>query len=51
MSAGPDAPLDDGPDPSIFAALQEQLGLKLVSRKMTVEILIVDHIETTPTEN
>jgi uncharacterized protein (TIGR03435 family) len=51
MSAGPDAPLDDGPDPSIFAALQEQLGLKLVSRKTTVEILIVDHIETTPTEN
>jgi uncharacterized protein (TIGR03435 family) len=31
--------------PSIFSALQEQLGLKLESRKAPVEFLIIDHIE------
>jgi uncharacterized protein (TIGR03435 family) len=37
----------DGADdaPSIFAALQERLGLKLDSRKAPVDLLVVDHIE------
>jgi uncharacterized protein (TIGR03435 family) len=43
---GPDATAA-GPDdtPSIFTALQEQLGLKLESSRAQVEVLVVDHIE------
>jgi uncharacterized protein (TIGR03435 family) len=31
--------------------MQEQLGLKLESRKAQVEITVVDHAERTPGEN
>ncbi len=37
--------------PSVYTALQEQLGLKLESRKGPLDILIVDHAEKTPTVN
>lgn len=40
---------DNGP--TIFSAVQEQLGLKLESKKGPVDLLMVDHVEKTPTEN
>jgi hypothetical protein len=41
----------DAPAPNIFQAVQEQLGLKLESKKVTGDVLVVDHIEKSPTEN
>jgi len=37
--------------PSLFTALQETLGLRLQAQKTSVEILVVDRVDRSPTEN
>jgi Protein of unknown function (DUF3738) len=46
----PTAPDSDTPTP-IEVLLQEQLGLRLEKHKGSIEILIVDHVDKTPTDN
>jgi uncharacterized protein (TIGR03435 family) len=45
---GPPPPAGDGP--SLFTALQEELGLRLDSRRGAVDVLVIDRIER-PSEN
>jgi uncharacterized protein (TIGR03435 family) len=44
------APPPETDGPSIFTALQEQLGLKLVAQKQPVDVIVIDHMER-PTAN
>ena len=41
----------DSQYPSVFTAVQEQLGLKLEPQKVRVEMLVIDHLEKMPSEN
>ena len=44
-----------GDDPNgavtIFTAVNKQLGLKLEKQKRSLPVLVIDHIDETPTEN
>ena len=45
-----DAPATDNSAPSLFTAIQEQLGLKLESAKESAHVVVIDHIDL-PTPN
>jgi uncharacterized protein (TIGR03435 family) len=47
------APLDDQDRelPSIFSAVRDTLGLRLVSEKLKAPTLVIDHINRHPTDN
>jgi uncharacterized protein (TIGR03435 family) len=49
-SPGGAPPPPEQSGPSLFTALQEQLGLKLESQKAPVDILLIEHVEK-PSEN
>jgi uncharacterized protein (TIGR03435 family) len=49
--AGAAVPSEQPAGPSLFAALEEQLGLRLVSQRKSVEMFVIEHIEEVPTEN
>jgi uncharacterized protein (TIGR03435 family) len=40
-----DAPATDSDPPTLFTAIQEQLGLKLESAKEPVPVLVIDHVD------
>ena len=37
--------------PTLFAALEKQLGLRLVKRKVGLDVLVIDHVDRVPAEN
>jgi uncharacterized protein (TIGR03435 family) len=47
----PDANTGDATAPDLFAAVEQQLGLRLESKKESLPILVVDHVDRVPTEN
>jgi uncharacterized protein (TIGR03435 family) len=50
LKYAPENPADSSL-PSMFTALQEQLGLKLEPHKIPQRILVIDRVEKTPVEN
>lgn len=47
------APMDgaNSDAPSIYTAVEEQLGLRLEAQSLPVEAFVIDHIDRVPTEN
>ena len=44
-------PSTDQAPASLFTALREQLGLRLVARRMPVDVVVIDRVDSQPAEN
>jgi uncharacterized protein (TIGR03435 family) len=44
-------PADPTAGPSFIEALEQQLGLKLMNSMAPFDVLVVDHVDKTPTDN
>jgi uncharacterized protein (TIGR03435 family) len=44
-------PESEDAGPSLFSAVRQQLGLKLIAKKGPVEIIVIDHAEKQPSQN
>jgi uncharacterized protein (TIGR03435 family) len=51
VASHPSADGSAGEAPELFEALHEQLGLRLVRKKRSIDVLVIDRMERTPTEN
>jgi uncharacterized protein (TIGR03435 family) len=49
FATGHEAALSEGP--TLFSALEEQLGLRLRAKRVQIDTLIVDHAEKVPSDN
>jgi uncharacterized protein (TIGR03435 family) len=47
----PTAPVDAAPGPTVFSAVESQLGLKLEHRKGPLDVMVIDHAERVPVGN
>jgi uncharacterized protein (TIGR03435 family) len=45
QEGAPNGAVPDNGGPSSFTAFEEQLGLKLVSAKARVEVIVIDHVD------
>ena len=50
-TGAPEPSPTDASGPSIFTALEEQHGLKLETRKVPVDVVVVDHCDKMLSEN
>jgi uncharacterized protein (TIGR03435 family) len=44
-------PVDAANRPSLFTAIREQLGFRLDARRTPTDVVVIDHVEKTPSEN
>jgi len=49
--ASPTAPAASDPGPDLAAAVERELGLKLVGSKAKLDVIVIDRAEKVPTEN
>jgi uncharacterized protein (TIGR03435 family) len=50
-AAATGGPADPPAAPSLSIALQQQLGLQLVAKKLPFDVMVVDSVDKLPTEN